>query len=202
MRPMPASDRRPLTRDVVVASARELVAAEGVAGVSLRGLARLLGVTAPALYAYVEDREDLLRAVAQDALGQLAERFDSIEAEEPLDRLREQCRCYIDFACENPDLFGVMFLFPPELPGAAPLGIESDAATSLFLRATGAIDAAVAAGDIAPLEDPIVAALSMWATVHGTATVLTMGFDFDDRTRARLVEQAVRGVLATFGAET
>ena len=37
-----------LTRDAIVASAREVVAAEGLGALSLRPLARRLGVTAPA----------------------------------------------------------------------------------------------------------------------------------------------------------
>lgn len=199
---MSESGRRPLTREAVVASARELVMAEGVDAASLRKLASRLGVTAPALYAYVEDREDLLRAVAQDALGELGARFDAIETDDPLERLRAQCRCYVDFAVENPDLFGAMFMFPPELSLATPLGIESDAATSLFTKAAAAIEDAASSGAIDPPDDPLLAALSMWASVHGVATVLTMGFDFDRPTRERLVEQAVRGVLATLGIGT
>ena len=78
-------------------------------------------------------------------------------------------------------------------------GIESDAATTVFTQAATAIEEAASAGAIDPPDDPLLAALSMWATVHGVATVLTMGFDFDDRTRLRLVDQAVQGVLATLG---
>lgn len=189
-----------MTRQAVIDAARELVVSEGADAISLRGLARRLGVTAPALYAYVDDREDLLRAVAGEGLGQLGARFDAIDTDDPVDRLRQQCRCYVEFAVENPDLFLTMFTFPPQLSVAAPLGIEIDEATTLFGRAVEAIDEAVRQGAIAQQDDTLVASLAMWATMHGTATVLTMGFGFDDGTKGRIIDRTIDGALAALGA--
>ena len=62
---MPASDRPLLHREAIIAAARELIVADGLEALSLRRLAARLGVTAPALYAHVRDKQDLLRAVAQ-----------------------------------------------------------------------------------------------------------------------------------------
>lgn len=191
---MPA--RKPLTREAVIAAARDLIVEEGMASASLRKLAGRLGVTAPALYAYVDDRQDLLRSVSEDALSQLAARFDAITDGEPLDRLAAQCRAYVDFAVENPDLFVTMFAFPPELEGASPVGVESTVATKVFGRAAQTIDDAIAAGAIPDQDGTVEAALAVWATVHGTAVVLTMGFGFDDAMRAALVDRAVGNVVA------
>src|SRR5215831_5461101 len=57
------TSRPPLTRETVVAATRELIEDEGLEAVSFRRLAQRLGVTAPALYAYVSDKDDLLRSV-------------------------------------------------------------------------------------------------------------------------------------------
>ena len=62
---MPVSDRPLLHREAIVAAARELIVADGLEALSLRRLAARLGVTAPALYAHVRDKQDLLRAVAE-----------------------------------------------------------------------------------------------------------------------------------------
>ena len=194
-----AATRGELTRASVVALARELVDAEGVDAVSLRRIGRTLGVTAPALYTYVDDREDLLRAVASEGLAQLGARFDDVDEAHPLERLREQCRRYVHFAIENPGLFEAMFAYPPELATAAPLGIESAAATSVFAKAAATIEAAAAAGDIPPPEDPALAALAMWATVHGVATVLTLGFAFDAGTQRALIERSLDAAIAVLG---
>lgn len=57
----PAGQR--LTRDDVVTKALQMIAADGLAAFSLRGLADALGVAPNALYNHVRDREDLLGAV-------------------------------------------------------------------------------------------------------------------------------------------
>lgn len=57
----PAGQR--LTRDDVVTQASRMIAADGLASFSLRGLADALGVAPNALYNHIRDREDLLVAV-------------------------------------------------------------------------------------------------------------------------------------------
>jgi TetR/AcrR family tetracycline transcriptional repressor len=57
----PAGQR--LTRDDVITQALQMIAADGLAAFSLRGLADALGVAPNALYNHVHDREDLLGAV-------------------------------------------------------------------------------------------------------------------------------------------
>ena len=57
----PAGQR--LTRDAVVTRATEVIAREGLAAFSLRGLAQELTVAPNAIYNHVESREDLLDAV-------------------------------------------------------------------------------------------------------------------------------------------
>lgn len=57
----PAGQR--LTRDDVITQALQMIATDGLAAFSLRGLADALGVAPNALYNHVCDREDLLGAV-------------------------------------------------------------------------------------------------------------------------------------------
>ena len=69
----------PLTRESVIEAARRSIVADGLEAVSLRKLAASLGVTAPALYAYVDDKRDLLRAVAEREFQRLARRRQRID---------------------------------------------------------------------------------------------------------------------------
>lgn len=57
----PAGQR--LTRDAVITQATQMIATDGLAAFSLRGLADALEVAPNALYNHVRDREDLLGAV-------------------------------------------------------------------------------------------------------------------------------------------
>ncbi|MFI6867359.1 TetR/AcrR family transcriptional regulator [Nocardia sp. NPDC050406] len=55
-----------LSRDQIVAAARELVAAHGVEALTMRRLATELGATPMALYRHVRDREELLLLLLDD----------------------------------------------------------------------------------------------------------------------------------------
>ena len=181
--------RPPLTRAGVVARARALVRTEGAGQVSLRSVARSLGVTAPALYAHVTDYDDLLAAVAEGEFAGLRERFDAVDEDDPLDRLRALGRAYVDHARAEPHLHRLMFRYPPKL-AAAGVPISFGPATDAFTFALTTVEQAIDAGLLA-VDDAVLAALTLWSAAHGVAEVLLMGFDFDDATARALVDMAI-----------
>jgi AcrR family transcriptional regulator len=179
-----------LTREAVVAATRELIRTDGLASVSLRRVGAALGVTAPALYAYVRDKRDLLRAIADQEFTELIARFREVDAEDPLERTRGYCRAYVDHAVANPELFRVMFLFRPSIDGASGSSDDLPSATDAFRLPADALVSAVEQGRVRTM-DPLVATITAWGTIHGCAEVLLMGFDFDDAFRERLVESTI-----------
>lgn len=69
---LPSSQRRrPLSRDLIVDAAIELVEQHGAAALSMRRLGARLGVEGMALYHYFAGREELLRAMADRLLAPL-----------------------------------------------------------------------------------------------------------------------------------
>ncbi len=60
-----------LTRDAVIQAALEMLDAEGVEGLSMRGLADRLGVKAASLYWHLRDKEQLLELVAEAVLDRV-----------------------------------------------------------------------------------------------------------------------------------
>lgn len=188
-----------LTRARVVATARAAVEAEGVDALSLRGIARQLGVTAPALYAYVRDKDDLISAVATEFFDELVHRFEALDDDDPVTRVRALSRAYVDHALASPELFHLMFRYPPAL-GVPVDGKETFApATRAFEVAAAATEAAREAGQL-QVQDTLTACLTMWAAVHGVAEVLLLGFTFDEATAGSLVDSVIETVLAGQGA--
>lgn len=182
-----------LTRELVVRTARaQLEAGGGVEQLSLRAVARELGVTAPALYAYVQDKRELLAAVAAAHFERLVERFEAIDEPDPLDRIRAVSRAYVAHAVASPALFPLLFRYPP-----APIP-ESDAfppATRAFEVALEATAAAVDQGLLA-VTDVNLAAMTMWAGVHGVAEIVLMGFGLDETGTEALLGSVIETVLA------
>ncbi len=172
----------------------------GLDALSLRRLATELGVTAPALYAHMQGKGDLLEGIAAKGFEELVEAFERVEAVDPLERLFEYGRCYVEIALSDPDVFRVMFVFRP---GAVPMpGVDNElpAATDAFEMPGIAIAEAIESGDIHPDRDPLLTAMTLWTTSHGLATVLLLGQSEsgvvlpDNATE--LIDNAIRTMLA------
>jgi AcrR family transcriptional regulator len=66
-----------VTREEIKDTARQLMAEKGTAGLSMRAIARQMGMTAPALYHYYASLNDLITALIQDGFINLAETLES-----------------------------------------------------------------------------------------------------------------------------
>jgi AcrR family transcriptional regulator len=164
-----------LRREAIVAAAVHAV--DHGDGLSLRGVARDLGVTAPALYDHIRSKDELLRLVAQEGYAELARRWVDLDRGDAGDWVRRSSAAYVAFALERPGLFAVMFNYRPAfLPG--PGEVEDEGATAVFGQALDVLAAAVERGELA--GDPVAMALALWAAVHGVATVRSMTPEMHD----------------------
>jgi AcrR family transcriptional regulator len=64
------STREPLTRDRVIAAALHVMDEEGLEAVSMRRIAREVGVEAMSLYHHVKDKEDLLDGICERVMAE------------------------------------------------------------------------------------------------------------------------------------
>jgi len=110
--------RAELTSEIK-AEARRQLAAEGAQRLSLRAVARELGMASSALYRYFPSRDDLLTALiidAYDAIGESAERSGG--ATSPADirgRWRACCHAVRDWALAHPHEYALIYGSP--VPG-------------------------------------------------------------------------------------
>ncbi|MEU9166429.1 TetR/AcrR family transcriptional regulator [Streptomyces sp. NPDC048420] len=99
--------------------ARRQLAAEGAAKLSLRAVARELGMVSSALYRYFPSRDDLLTALiidAYDSMGERAERAHVAVAEAgPLERWVAVCEAVRHWALEHPHEYALIYGSP--VPG-------------------------------------------------------------------------------------
>ncbi|MEP6625371.1 MAG: TetR/AcrR family transcriptional regulator, partial [Acidimicrobiia bacterium] len=151
------------------------------------------GVTAPALYAYVDDKLDLLRGVAELEFERLIERFEAIDATEPLEQVRLQAVAYVEHARDSPALFHVMFLFRPDW-AEQPAVDELPAASKAFAQGAAAIESAMRTGALRT-QDPLLVAIAMWAAAHGTASVLLAGLDLGEEYEARVIATVIENLI-------
>lgn len=191
-----ADERVTLSRSTIVDVARTLLAEGGIDQLSLRRLAAHLGVTAPALYAHVDDKWDLLRGIAETGFADLIARYEAITETDPMAKVRALTRAYVEEALEEPEVFRLMFLFRPREIEAGDADNVLDRATEAFEYPLAAINEAIAAGGIHPDRDPLLCALTMWTVSHGLANVLLLGIDFGADHAQRLISSVLDATLA------
>jgi AcrR family transcriptional regulator len=96
--------RRDETRDDILTAAREVLLERGAADLSLREIASRAGFSPGALYKYFAGKDDLISALAEKALGVLAQELESVPTGLPPDeRALEIGMTYLDFARRNPE---------------------------------------------------------------------------------------------------
>src|SRR5215467_9614279 len=98
-------------RQALVRSALEILSEGGVGRLSLRAAARRARVSAMAPYRHFADKEALLAAVAEYGFRELATRLTAATATaaDPRAGLAALGVAYVLFACDQPNLFKLMF---------------------------------------------------------------------------------------------
>lgn len=116
------SVRAPLSRERIVDAAVEFIDEHGLPGLSMRRLGALLGVEAMSLYRYVPGREQLLDAVVERIVDDMADDPDVVERPEHgwqdfLQRLAHGIR---RVALTHPKAFPLVASRPAEAPWLRP----------------------------------------------------------------------------------
>lgn len=98
------------TAKQIKAIARQQMADNGTAGISLRAIAREMGITAPAIYNYFPSLDDLITALLVDAFNGLG---DAVEAgavgDSTADKLRNAAHAYRAWALASPADFQLIY---------------------------------------------------------------------------------------------
>jgi AcrR family transcriptional regulator len=136
----PATRRERLRTATVVEikeAARRLLVSGGPAAVSLRAIAREMGMTPPALYRYFPSLDGLLAGLCADLYDECREHLQRAQDRCPPDDVSAQlyavCREFRRWSIEHPAEFGLMFGSPvPELVGDHDPDAEPHAAGGRF----------------------------------------------------------------------
>lgn len=70
------STRKPLSRDVILCAALEMIDANGIDSLSMRQLGQVLGVEAMSIYHYFKNRDDLLDGVVEAVMQEIIDTVD------------------------------------------------------------------------------------------------------------------------------
>lgn len=183
-----------LTRERVVARARQMLEEEGFEKLSLRSLAARLGVTAPALYGHVRDKKDLLERVGEDGYARLAKALMPMPEGDPIKQIHHFAQTYLDFARDNHEQFRTMMLSSPEVLHEG-CGDHLGHAAGAFREAAECVARAVALGKL-ECHDLTQTNLSIWGTVYGVTKIILATSNMLDRDQQdRMLNDTVAAIL-------
>jgi len=116
MDPTRREKKRAAALDEIRSIAWKQISETGAASLSLRRIAREMGMTAPALYRYHKDRDALVTALLIDAFtafsGALEFGRDTCSTVDYAGRFRGMCKAYFAWATQNPQRYALLFGTP------------------------------------------------------------------------------------------
>jgi AcrR family transcriptional regulator len=161
--------RHAQTRDEILETAREVLLERGAADLSLREIARRAGFSPGALYKYFDNKDDLVRVLADKAMTALLAEFARMPAGLPADeRALEMGMCYLEFARHNPEDVAVIAMHESVvhmMPMSSEHRLLEEAVTGVFKDGVAQGIFRVFAED-----DADSMAYGAWALVQGLAT--------------------------------
>ena len=160
-------------REVLLASAVQLIAEAGPAGFTLREVARRAGVSHNAPYRHFQDRDALLAAVAAQGYLELNDAMleASSRQSDSLNRLKRAGLAYVAFALRRPEHFTVMF----EAAFSKESHPEAAAASELAFSTLVSLVEGTQNTRQMTNGDPLQFALLAWTMVHGIAKLAITG---------------------------
>jgi AcrR family transcriptional regulator len=191
------------TIDEIKSTAWKQIVERGAASLSLRAIAREMGMTAPGLYRYFKDRDALVTGLLIDAFdsfsGALELARDTCAAGDHVGRFCSICKAYFKWGMANPQKY--IFLFGTPIPGYQLAGEVGPSAQRSFLILQGVIGEVHATGRIKgepgmprlpaslnsqynllrkygmPYTGVVThLALSTWSTIHGITSLCLYGY--------------------------
>lgn len=205
----PREQARIRTVEQIIRLGREHLALHGAAALSLRAVARDLGVVSSAVYRYVESRDELLTLLLIDAYGELGDAADaaveSLPASDHRGRFAALARAIRTWALAEPARYALLFGSP--VPGyQAPAERTTGPGTRVVISLMRILDAAYRAGKLAP-PDAAAVVPALAADLEAIRTELDLAVPDALLARGALAWTSVFGaisfeVFGQYGADT
>jgi AcrR family transcriptional regulator len=160
--------------------------------VTLRAVARKVGISAPSIYAHFADRVAIVDAIVDAAFADFNAAISAAVAAalSPFEQLRAGCAAYLRFAAERPNTYKILFERQYLEAGCEqPVpAIRRQSFEALVTSVQGCIDAGISASTSAELDST-----AIWVALHGYATLhaLMPGWPWPDS--AALLDRIIYG---------
>jgi len=182
-------------RDDIIEAASRLLEDPAGPPLSLRAVAREVGVAATSVYLHFDDVESLVRAVASRRFTDLIRAQDAASAHvaDPCDRLRAACLMYCEFGLAHPGHYQVTFTSP--LPVGDDLPWDQMPGQQAWTHFVEGVAPCIGRAPDDP--EAVRTALLLWQQLHGTVSLRISRPRFPWPPLADTVTEAVSRLTST-----
>ena len=162
-----------LREDILQAAIELLAETSDMNAVSIRAVAKRVGVTPPSIYLHFPDKQALLDAACEPIFADLARYFAEACAgvESPFERLGRMGVAYVRFALDNQEPYRIVFMARCDDVAMMSMTAADLEAQTAFAPVIQTVVEAQQAG-LLGAADPREVAMRLWIAVHGVATLL------------------------------
>ncbi|HTW77998.1 MAG TPA: TetR/AcrR family transcriptional regulator [Terracidiphilus sp.] len=191
-------DAKNETSREIFSCALQVLEAEGAQAVTMRRVAKEIGVTPMAIYHHYKNREALLGAVVDSEFEQLAEYFRRPMRQRTFEeQVVHIMDGYLDYALAHPRIFDYVFSTPR--PGARRYPRDFRARRSPTLNILADTVRSLIREKRLKQDDVWEIAMQLWAHVHGYLMLYRAGrFELSEREFRNLVHRSLRRSLYGF----
>lgn len=188
-------------RAALLQAAVELIREAGVEKLSLRGLARKVGVSQTAPYRHFQDKNHLLVEIAKQTFEELAQATRALidPSGSATKNIEAAGKAYLNFAIHNPERYKLVF--GPSIENRAEYPDLIDSGQKAFGILKQLVEAGIQQQELLD-EDPQILSTTCWSNIHGFAALAIDGFydrqvafsDFDTLLNSH-VRLSIRGIV-------
>jgi AcrR family transcriptional regulator len=171
------AQQRQNLRQAILDAAGELILERGYEGFSLRQVAERIGYSATTIYLHFENKDALVAAVIDEGFGRFLHALQAVDTPDPLGRIADLGRAYVQFGLENRVYYQLMFMQRADLLNLRSRERQAERAAT-FEVLLDAVRSALEAGALRP-GDPLTYSRALWAAVHGVVALAVKLPDFD-----------------------
>jgi len=168
---------------------------------SLRGVAKRVGIAPTSIYLHFPDVDRLKVALAERGFAELDEARDRAGRgiADPAQVVLARARAYAEYALKYPGRYRLMF--GPDLPPTLAFGEEESRSRQSFQTLVDSIERCQVAGQAPRSPDATRLAMDVWVSVHGLVTLRMDRPHFHWAPRNEMVDEIV-GRLIGLSTET
>ena len=189
-------------RDKILDISRHLLYNDGHTSLSMRGIAKEVGVSATSIYLHFDNKDHLLHTLIEESVEALSVSIEERvnETSDVITQFESIIQAYVDFALSNPEKYQIIYMVRSEAMSRYPKE-KFRKARRCYELLVKVIVSGVQEG-VMEEEDPLTAAYSIWAQLHGVITVV-LNQRLDSRiNKDHFIKESIRHISEGFLVRT